>query len=87
MPYWYDHIVPDLLKGEEVLVAAHGNSLRALVKELENISEEKIVELNIPTGQPLIYELNENLKVLSKNYLGDPAEIEKRIKEVQNQTK
>ncbi|WEG73366.1 2,3-diphosphoglycerate-dependent phosphoglycerate mutase [Vagococcus intermedius] len=69
MPYWQDNIAPSLLAGETVLVAAHGNSLRALAKYIENISDDEIMNLEIPTGQPLIYELNDNLSVEKKYYL------------------
>ena len=71
LPYWYDDIVPDLRAGKTVLVAAHGNSLRALVKHLDGISDEEIPGLNIPTGIPLLYTLDENLEVLEQRYLGD----------------
>jgi 2,3-bisphosphoglycerate-dependent phosphoglycerate mutase len=73
LPYWYDGIVPDLAAGRTTLVAAHGNSLRALVKHLDGISDEDIVELNIPTGQPLVYELDERLVVTSRRYLDPEA--------------
>ena len=72
LPYWYDDIVPDLRAGRTVLVAAHGNSLRALVKHLDGISDDEIPGLNIPTGIPLRYVLDENLRVLQRGYLGDP---------------
>jgi 2,3-bisphosphoglycerate-dependent phosphoglycerate mutase len=72
LPYWHASIVPDLRAGRRVLVAAHGNSLRALVKHLDGISEADIVELNIPTGIPLVYELEESLKPIRHYYLGDP---------------
>jgi len=72
LPYWYDAIVPDLVGGRRPLVVAHGNSLRALVKHLDGLSEEEVVGLNIPTGIPLVYELDEDLKPVSKRYLGDP---------------
>jgi 2,3-bisphosphoglycerate-dependent phosphoglycerate mutase len=75
LPYWYDGIVPDLAAGGLVLVAAHGNSLRAVVKHLDDVSEEAIVELNIPTGQPLLYELGPRFEVLDRRYL-DPAAAE-----------
>ncbi len=75
MPYWYDSIVPDLNRGEVVLVVAHGNSLRALVKHLDGISEEDIAELNIPTGVPRVYELDSEQRVVKADYLGDPDEI------------
>lgn len=69
IPYWEDNIAPSLLKGDTVLVAAHGNSLRALAKHIENISDEDILGLEIPTGQPLVYELNDDLSVSNKYYL------------------
>jgi 2,3-bisphosphoglycerate-dependent phosphoglycerate mutase len=72
LPYWHETIVPELKAGKRVLIAAHGNSLRALVKYLDNISEEEIVELNIPTGIPLVYELDDELKPIRHYYLGDP---------------
>lgn len=71
MPYWYDAIVPDLRAGLRVLVGAHGNSLRALVKHLDRISDEEIPELNIPTGIPLLYELDADLRPKASRYLGD----------------
>lgn len=71
LPYWYDAIVPDLRAGKVVVVAAHGNSLRALVKHLDGISNEEIPDLNIPTGIPLLYELDEDLRPISSRYLGD----------------
>lgn len=71
LPYWREEIVPDLAAGNLVLVVAHGNSLRAMVKELDGISEEDIVALNIPTGIPLVYELDDEMKPLSSRYLGD----------------
>jgi 2,3-bisphosphoglycerate-dependent phosphoglycerate mutase len=75
MPYWYDALVPDLRAGHRVLVAAHGNSLRALVKHLEHISDTDIPTLNIPTGIPRIYDLADDLSVRSAAYLGDPDEV------------
>jgi 2,3-bisphosphoglycerate-dependent phosphoglycerate mutase len=72
LPYWHASIVPAVQAGKRVLIAAHGNSLRALVKYLDNISDEAIVELNIPTGIPLVYDLDVNLKPLGSRYLGDP---------------
>ncbi len=80
LPYWFDAIVPDLRAGTLVLVAAHGNSLRALVKHLDGISEADIVELNIPTGEPLVYELGDDLlpldaKLVEERYLRSPEEI------------
>ncbi|GIW43176.1 MAG: 2,3-bisphosphoglycerate-dependent phosphoglycerate mutase [Candidatus Binatia bacterium] len=77
LPYWHQQIAPALQAGERVIIAAHGNSLRALVKYLDNVSDQDIVGLNIPTGIPLVYELDDNLRPLTHYYLGDPAEIEK----------
>ena len=76
MPFWEESIAPDLNAGKTVMVAAHGNSLRAIVKYLDGISDEDIVGLNIPTGVPLVYEFDDNLGVLKKGYLGDQAAIE-----------
>jgi 2,3-bisphosphoglycerate-dependent phosphoglycerate mutase len=75
VPFWNDSIAPALSRGRRVLVAAHGNSLRALIKFLDGISDEKIVELNVPTGRPLVYELDQGLKPIRNYYLGDPEEI------------
>ncbi len=75
LPYWFDTIAPTIKSGEKVLIAAHGNSLRALVKYLDNVSEEDIIKLNIPTGVPLVYELDEDLKPIKHYYLGDADEI------------
>jgi len=85
LPYWYDAIVPDLLLHSCVLVSAHGNSLRALVKHLDGVTEQDIVELNIPTGVPRVYELDSELRPRSWRYLGDPAEIERRAAAVKAQ--
>ncbi|MCL1906538.1 MAG: phosphoglyceromutase [Propionibacteriaceae bacterium] len=88
LPYWYDSIVPDLITGKNVLVTAHGNSLRALVKHLDSISDEQISGLNIPTGIPLVYELNDDFRPLipGGRYL-DPAAAEAAIEAVKNQGK
>jgi len=75
LPYWYDAIVPDLRRHAAVLVAAHGNSLRALVKHLDGISDEEIPELNIPTGIPRVYWLDSEMRVRKAEYLGDPEEV------------
>ena len=75
LPFWNETIAPSIRTGRKVLIAAHGNSLRALIKHLDQISDEDIVELNIPTGQPLVYTLDENLKPISRAYLADPAAI------------
>lgn len=87
LPYWHETIVPALKKGKKVIIAAHGNSLRALVKYLDDVSEEEIVNLNIPTGIPLVYELDEDLNALKHYYLGDPEVIQKAISSVADQTK
>lgn len=87
LPYWYGTIAPEVKKGKRVIIAAHGNSLRALVKYLDNVSDKDIVELNIPTGMPLIYELDNNLKPIKKYYLGDPKEVAKAMASVANQGK
>jgi len=87
MPYWEETIAPDIKAGRRVLIAAHGNSLRALVKFLDNISEQDIVELNIPTGVPLVYLLNENLRPLQKYYLGDQEAAKQKAAAVANQGK
>jgi len=75
LPYWYDAIAPSLIAGATVLVAAHGNSLRALMKHLESISDESISELEIPTGVPIVYKLDRSLEPVSKRELGDPEAI------------
>jgi 2,3-bisphosphoglycerate-dependent phosphoglycerate mutase len=72
LPYWFEEIVPELKDGKTVLIVAHGNSLRALIKHLDEMSNEEIVDLNIPTGIPLVYELDDDLKPISSRYLGDP---------------
>lgn len=87
VPYWENTIAPMVKSGKRVLVTAHGNSLRALVKYLDNIPDDKIVELNIPTGIPLVYELDENLKPIKHYYLGNPEEIEKAAAAVAAQGK
>lgn len=86
LPYWHDTIAPAIKSGKKVVIVAHGNSLRALVKYLDNISEEEIVGLNIPTGVPLVYELDENLKPIKHYYLGDQDKIEAAINSVAKQT-
>lgn len=85
LPYWFDTIVPILKSGKKLLIAAHGNSLRALVKHLDQISDDDIVELNIPTGIPLVYELNDDLKPITHYYLGDAAAAEAKAAEVARQ--
>jgi len=76
LPYWHDTIAPNVGAGKRIIIVAHGNSLRALVKYLDEVSDADIVELNIPTGQPLVYELNSSLKAVRHYYLGDPKAIE-----------
>ncbi len=75
LPYWYDAIVPDIREGKRVIVSAHGNSLRALVKHLDDVADEAIPALNIPTGIPLVYELDGDLRPISSEYLGDPEAV------------
>jgi len=87
LPYWHETIAPAVLRGERVLVTAHGNSLRALVKYLDGISDEAIVGLNIPTGIPLVYELDASLRPISSSYLGDPEAARKAAEKVAAQTK
>lgn len=87
LPYWHETIAPTIRAGKRVVIVAHGNSLRALVKYLDNIPESEIVELNIPTGIPLVYELNEDLTPLRSDYLGDPEAIAKATQAVANQLK
>jgi len=87
MPLWNETIAPAIRSGQRVLIAAHGNSLRALVKYLDNISEADIVELNIPTGMPLVYELDDDLKPLNRYYLGDPEKVKAAMEAVAAQGK
>jgi 2,3-bisphosphoglycerate-dependent phosphoglycerate mutase len=75
IPYWHAQVVPEIVAGKRIIIAAHGNSLRALVKYLDGVSDEAIVKLNIPTGVPLVYELDADLKPIKSYYLGDPEEI------------
>ena len=87
LPYWNDTIAPAVRAGRKVLIVAHGNSLRALVKYLDGVSDARIVDLNIPTGLPLVYELDAGLRPLRSYYLGDPAEAEARARAVAEQGK
>ncbi|MFO0572656.1 MAG: 2,3-diphosphoglycerate-dependent phosphoglycerate mutase [Polyangia bacterium] len=87
LPYWEQHIAPAIRAGQRVLIVAHGNSLRALVKHLDGISDQDIVELNIPTGVPLLYELDADLKPLHRRYLGDEAAAQAKAQAVANQLK
>jgi 2,3-bisphosphoglycerate-dependent phosphoglycerate mutase len=86
LPFWNSRIAPELRAGRNVLVAAHGNSLRAMVKMLDNVPEKEIVELNIPTGVPLLYDLDAELKPRGSRYLGDPAAIAAAAEAVRRQT-
>lgn len=87
LPYWHSTLTPAIQSGKRVIVAAHGNSIRALVKYLDNVSEAEITELNIPTGLPLVYELAGDLKPITHYYLGDPEEAAKKAAAVANQAK
>ncbi|MCM2281112.1 MAG: 2,3-diphosphoglycerate-dependent phosphoglycerate mutase [Bdellovibrionaceae bacterium] len=87
VPHWENVIKPDVASGKRVLIAAHGNSIRAMIKYLENISDSDIAELNIPTAVPLVYEFSDDMKPIRRYYLGDAAEIEKAAQAVANQAK
>jgi 2,3-bisphosphoglycerate-dependent phosphoglycerate mutase len=87
LPYWHSTLVPAIKSGSRIIIAAHGNSIRALVKYLDNISETEITELNIPTGLPLVYDLDEDLKPITHYYLGDPEEAARKAAAVANQAK
>ncbi len=85
LPFWHAEMAPQVSAGKRVLVAAHGNSLRALIKYLDGIGDQEIVELNVPTGVPLVYELDENLRPISRKYLGDPEAVAKAAEAVAKQ--
>lgn len=87
LPLWHEQIAPDIKAGKKVLIAAHGNSLRALVKYLDNVPDDVIVGINIPTGMPLVYELNDDLTPIRSYYLGDPEKVKKAMEAVANQGK
>jgi 2,3-bisphosphoglycerate-dependent phosphoglycerate mutase len=87
LPYWHDALAPAVRSGRRVLVAAHGNSLRAMVKYFDNVSDAEIVGVNIPTGVPLVYELDEQLRALKHYYLGDPEEVARAMQAVASQGK
>jgi 2,3-bisphosphoglycerate-dependent phosphoglycerate mutase len=87
LPFWEETIAPAIRAGRRVMISAHGNSLRALIKHLDHVSEEDIVHLNIPTGQPLVYELDKDLRPIRHYYLGDPAEIAAAMAAVEAQGK
>lgn len=87
LPFWHEAITPAITSGQRILIAAHGNSLRALIKYLDNVSEQEIVGLNVPTGLPLVYELDAALKPIKHYYLGDPAKVQAAIAAVAAQGK
>lgn len=87
LPYWEGTIAPDVRAGKNVLIAAHGNSLRALIKYLDELSEEAVLNLNVPTGMPLVYELDDNLKPIKNYYLGDPEKVKAAMEAVASQGK
>jgi 2,3-bisphosphoglycerate-dependent phosphoglycerate mutase len=87
LPFWHETLAPAVRSGQRVLVAAHGNTMRALVKYLDNVADDAIVGVNIPTGIPLVYELSDDLKPLRSTYLGDPDEVAKAMQQVANQGK
>jgi 2,3-bisphosphoglycerate-dependent phosphoglycerate mutase len=87
LPYWHQTIAPQIMAGKKVILAAHGNSLRALVKFMDKIADDAIVNLNIPTGMPLVYELNGDLRPIRNYYLGDPEAVHKAMQAVANQGK
>ena len=87
LPFWFDNIAPDILLGKSVIIAAHGNSIRAICKYLDNIGDEEIVGLNIPTALPLVYELDANLRPVKNYYLASDDELKRRLDAVVAQGK
>lgn len=87
IPVWADSIVPAMVAGEKILLVAHGNSLRALIQHIEGMSSEEIMQVNMPTGIPLLYNLDQNFKMISKEFIGDPEDVKKAIESVANQGK
>lgn len=87
LPLWFDSIAPEILSGKRVMIAAHGNSIRALVKHLDDMTEEAVLELNIPTGVPLVYELDDELQPIKHYYLMDEEELKAKLAAVANQGK
>ena len=87
LPYWHEFIAPEIKEGKRIIIAAHGNSLRALVKYLDDLSEEEVLKLNIPSGLPFVYELDEELKPIQNYYLGDEAAVNAAMESVANQGK
>jgi 2,3-bisphosphoglycerate-dependent phosphoglycerate mutase len=87
LPLWENTIAPQIKAGKQIMIAAHGNSLRALIKYLDGVTDEDILGMNVPTGMPLVYELDEDLKPISRQYLGDPEKVAKAMEAVANQGK
>jgi 2,3-bisphosphoglycerate-dependent phosphoglycerate mutase len=87
LPYWEDTIAPAILEGKRVIISAHGNSLRALVKHLDNLTDEEVISLNIPTGIPLVYELDKDLQPVKSYYIGDQEAVKKAMEAVKKQGK
>ena len=87
LPYWHDHIASDILSGKRVVICAHGNSIRAIIKHLDNLSEDEILNLNIPTALPLVYELDHDLKPIKHYYLATDEEVKSKVDAVANQGK
>jgi len=87
LPLWNEVIAPEIKAGKKIIIAAHGNSLRALMQHLENMTPDEIMGVNMPTGIPMLYELDQNLKVIKKEFIGDPEEVRKAIESVSNQGK
>lgn len=87
LPYWHDHIASDILSGKRVVICAHGNSIRAIIKHLDNLSEDEILNLNIPTALPLVYELDHDLKPIKHYYLATDEEVKSKVEAVANQGK
>jgi len=85
MPYWQESVVPELKDNNQILISAHGNSIRAIVKKLDNISDLEITKTNIPTGIPLVYELTHDLLPIRHYFLGDPKDIQKALLKIENQ--
>ncbi len=87
LPYWHDHIAADLLAGKKVIVCAHGNSIRAICKHFDNLTEEEVINLNIPTALPLVYELDQDLRPIKHYYLATDEELKAKLEAVANQGK
>jgi 2,3-bisphosphoglycerate-dependent phosphoglycerate mutase len=87
LPYWHDSIAADILAGKKVIVCAHGNSIRAICKHFDNLSEEQVINLNIPTALPLVYELDQDLKPIKHYYLASDEEVKAKLEAVANQGK